>query len=237
MLVASAQYHGSEALTYSSDVELPPGSVVRVPLQRQAVLGVVTARVPAPRFPTKPISERFDLPPLPAALPELATWLHTYYPAPLGVTIQQILPALLSAKTIAETEGVPPGVPVHTDVLPAPTGEQAAVLQAIDTPDTYLLHGDTGSGKTRVYIELAPRTVAARSSVILLTPEIGLTSQLAASFREVFGERVVLVHSRLTPKASPADLAANPEKHRAGHRARTAFCAFCTHRPRRPDRR
>jgi primosomal protein N' (replication factor Y) len=83
--------------------------------------------------------------------------------------------------------------------LPELTPEQAAALKRIDTPDTYLVHGTTGSGKTRLYIELAVRAVKNGKSAVILTPEIGLTSQLAANFREVFGDRVVVVHSQQAP--------------------------------------
>jgi primosomal protein N' (replication factor Y) len=65
--------------------------------------------------------------------------------------------------------------------------------------DSYLLHGVTGSGKTRLYIELAAQVVADGRSAIVLTPEISLSSQLAENFRAVFGERVIVLHSRQTP--------------------------------------
>ncbi|HEX8181977.1 MAG TPA: primosomal protein N' [Candidatus Saccharimonadales bacterium] len=201
VLVSSAQYHGNEALTYASPDKIALCSVVLVPMQKQAVLGVITGSVGKPRFTTRNILEVFDIPPLPSPLVDLTAWLRDYYPAPLGMIAQQILPNVLSPKTITETAGATKDIPMHSVGLPAPTAEQAAALHAIDQPDTYLLHGDTGTGKTRVYIELALRAVNAGTSAIILTPEIGLTSQLAASFRAVFGERVIVVHSQLTPKA------------------------------------
>ena len=72
-------------------------------------------------------------------------------------------------------------------------------MAAMAEQDTYVLHGVTGSGKTRVYIELAAQALAAGKSAIILTPEISLTSQLAGRFREVFGDRVVVLHSQLKP--------------------------------------
>jgi len=71
-------------------------------------------------------------------------------------------------------------------------------MQQIGTSGLYLLHGETGTGKTRVYIEAARRAIEAGSSAIILTPEISLTSQLANDFRNVFGNKVVVIHSQLT---------------------------------------
>lgn len=66
------------------------------------------------------------------------------------------------------------------------------------TEGMVLLHGDTGTGKTRVYLELARKQLKAGRSVIALTPEIGLTPQLATAFEAAFPE-VVILHSNLTP--------------------------------------
>ena len=202
VLVGSAQYHGSEALTYASAVELPLYALVRVPLQRFSALGIVVEKVPQkPPFATKSVLEVFDLPPLPSELPKMVEWLRTYYPAPLGTTILSILPGQLTEKTMAAAAGLSVPVTIQDTALPPLTDEQSAVLSGISEPDTYLLHGDTGTGKTRVYIELTRRAIDAGRSAIILTPEISLTSQLAQNFQNVFGERVVIMHSGLTPKA------------------------------------
>lgn len=200
VLVGSAQYHGNEALTYSSAADIPLYSVVRVPLQKLSALGVVVEKVPKPSFATKAVLENYGLPPLPAVLPQLVDWLREHYPAPLGLTTLTILPGQLTQKVIDEAKGLKSPAAVHDGHLPPLTAEQQAVMKKINTADTYILHGDTGTGKTRVYIELAARTIADKKSVIVLTPEISLTSQLAQNFKNIFGERVVVVHSGMTPK-------------------------------------
>ena len=63
---------------------------------------------------------------------------------------------------------------------------------------TRLLHGVTGSGKTNIYLKMASRALSEQKSTILLVPEIALTGQLVRVFREVFGGKVVLIHSRQT---------------------------------------
>ncbi|MGH7241380.1 MAG: DEAD/DEAH box helicase, partial [Candidatus Saccharimonadales bacterium] len=194
--VRSIKYRGHEPLTYSSAQNLQPGQLVRVALQKEQVLGFVERTVAKPSFATKPIDYVYELPPLPTQTMELARWLMAFYATTLGTATSQILPADLSEKAAAVLESI--SITTLSTTLPPLNKGQKAVVEKITKPDTYLLHGKTGSGKTRVYVELAQHTVAAGKSVVVLTPEISLTSQLASSFRVVFGERVIVLHSQLT---------------------------------------
>jgi len=196
--VRSSRYHGSEPLTYSSDKKLAAGSIVLVELQTEQVLGFVSGTTARPRFKIKPISRIFDLPPLPSHSLRLVKWLQEYYPAPLGIITQQLLPAHLSDKQLDVSAASKFASP-KPNALPPLTTEQEQALGQMGEQDTYLLHGITGSGKTRLYIELALRAVAEGKSAIILTPEISLTSQLAASFSRVFGDRIIVMHSQQAP--------------------------------------
>ncbi len=196
--VRSNRYHGQEPLTYSFSKRLRIGAIVRVELQHELVLGFVSGTTSKPRFKTKEIAEALPLPPLPGHLLKLAAWLQVYYPAPLGILAQQLLPANLTKKQLEKLPELELGSP-KTDGLPALTKEQQQAAADMKERDTYILHGVTGSGKTRVYIELATQTVNTGKSALILTPEISLTSQLSARFKEVFGERVVVLHSKQTP--------------------------------------
>ena len=63
---------------------------------------------------------------------------------------------------------------------------------------TFLLHGVTGSGKTEVYMQAMAQVLESGKSIIVLVPEISLTPQTASRFIGRFGERVAVLHSRLS---------------------------------------
>ncbi len=66
-------------------------------------------------------------------------------------------------------------------------------------PHPFLLLGVTGSGKTRVYIELLREVVVRQGrGAIVLVPEIALTPQTVARFRAQFGDDVAVLHSALS---------------------------------------
>ncbi len=82
--------------------------------------------------------------------------------------------------------------------------EQAAAVKLIhDRLETkefgvVLLHGVTGSGKTRVYVEAVEAARAAGRGAIVLVPEIALTPQMVQRMRAQFEGEVAVVHSGLS---------------------------------------
>lgn len=61
-----------------------------------------------------------------------------------------------------------------------------------------LLYGVTGSGKTSVYLRLIAHVLEEGRGAIVLVPEISLTAQALGQFQGAFGERVAVLHSRLS---------------------------------------
>lgn len=80
------------------------------------------------------------------------------------------------------------------------TKDQQSALDNIDinSENTYLLHGVTGSGKTEVYIELIKRVVKSGKKAIMLVPEISLTAQTVNKLYDHFGDDVAIFHSGLS---------------------------------------
>lgn len=72
------------------------------------------------------------------------------------------------------------------------------INQAFEQQNTVLLHGVTSSGKTEVYTHLIAQTLERKQQVLLLVPEIALTTQLSERLKCVFGERIGIYHSRFS---------------------------------------
>lgn len=60
-----------------------------------------------------------------------------------------------------------------------------------------LIHGVTGSGKTRVYLEEMQRCLDEGQQVLYLLPEIALTGQIVKRLQRVLGDKITVYHSRL----------------------------------------
>lgn len=71
-------------------------------------------------------------------------------------------------------------------------------LYSQDAARCALLHGVTGSGKTKIILKAIDRTLADGKSVIMLVPEIALTPQTVSIFCRRYGKRVAVIHSALS---------------------------------------
>ncbi|MCC7466516.1 MAG: primosomal protein N' [Saprospiraceae bacterium] len=85
---------------------------------------------------------------------------------------------------------------VEADTLSAQQERAVQELKAQDKKVT-LLHGVTGSGKTRVYVEMMREVIRNGGQVLYLLPEIGLTTQIIHRLQKVFGNEISVYHSRI----------------------------------------
>lgn len=198
--VASSSYRRDEPLTYSYSQKLQSNLLVSVPMQKKIVIGVIVGVAPIPDFATKEIKAVLDDLPLPESFMQLLEWLKVYYPASHGNILLTCLPSSLAIKAKkTKTETV---LKKHKPkTLPPLTKDQSQALKIIKETksSSFLLHGETGTGKTRIYIECAKLAMDEGESALIMTPEIGLVPQLVKAFEEVFGTaNVVVFHSMLT---------------------------------------
>ena len=84
------------------------------------------------------------------------------------------------------------------DMLSTGQKDALAAIESASPGACVLLHGVTGSGKTEVYLRAIERELEQDRSAIVLVPEISLTPQTVGRFRARFGDRVAVLHSRLS---------------------------------------
>lgn len=98
------------------------------------------------------------------------------------------------------------GLTVEQATVPQLTPDQQRALEAaekhMDSPvcggEAMLLHGVTGSGKTEVYMRIIAEALRRGRGAILLVPDISLTPQTVGRFRTRFGDKIAVLHSRLS---------------------------------------
>ena len=84
------------------------------------------------------------------------------------------------------------------------TAEQAGALNTIlemhhnEIKKPILIQGVTGSGKTEVYLQAIESVLKDGKEAIVLVPEISLTPQTVSRFKDRFGDRVSVTHSRMS---------------------------------------
>jgi primosomal protein N' (replication factor Y) len=147
-----------------------------------------------------------DVPRLPVQWLQLMRFLAVYYQRPLGETVIGSLPPRLRSlkplpKKVRESATVRPvSARFVSHHVPSPAQAHAIdrIGGALGAFRAFLLHGVTGSGKTEVYLRLISRVLERGGQALVMVPEISLTPQLEARFRDAFPEaRVALLHSAL----------------------------------------
>ncbi len=206
-----------DLLSYASGVPLAPGTLVRVPLGRREVLGVVWEHSAAPAqeddgLARKAIAGTLDaLAPLGAAWRDLVAFAARYYQRSLGEVALAALPpqlrdmtSLQLARRLKRRTGEPNSRAALVDgsALISLSAEQRGALARFDAENgPFLLFGSTGSGKTEVYLRAVASLLErdAGAQALVMVPEINLTPQLEARVRERFGaDAVVSLHSGMT---------------------------------------
>ncbi len=86
---------------------------------------------------------------------------------------------------------------IISPLSPLQTTKLLEIKEAFKDKRTVLLHGVTGSGKTRIYIEFINEVLEKGGQVLYLLPEIALTTQIVARLRKVFGDKILVYHSKL----------------------------------------
>jgi len=184
-------------LTYHFDTDLKVGLEIEVQLRNRTLLGVVLKVCNKPTFTTTAITatSTFNYSTIQM---KCAKFISEYYFCSLGEALQLFTPFCTNREMsnrelkIEKDNDV---VKTSTIALSEKQGEALAFLQKCPVS---LLFGDTGSGKTEIYMKWFEEILAQDKRAIFLMPEISLTPQMQIRLEEHFGDAVVMWHSKVT---------------------------------------
>lgn len=189
-----------------------PGTRVVVPLMKKEVRGVVLRPHTDPIAPEltekiRPISAVVDNAPM--VTPEqlhLWQWMSSYYMCTPGEVMAAALPGGLDKRLIAPPKRrrvtlAPYDGPIEPEHPLTPAQQKSADEIGnffTNGRSIVLLHGVTSSGKTEVYIHLIREQLRRGKNILYLVPEIALTTQLTTRLQRIFGDQLLVYHSRFS---------------------------------------
>jgi primosomal protein N' (replication factor Y) (superfamily II helicase) len=176
-----------DVLVYASEIRLNCGEVVEVFLKNRQVRAVILNEVRKPSFACKmitPLGEYFD-----TQMMKYARFINHFYCSSLGESLGLFFP---------KKHGVMAWKKVHvrTNVVLNEAQQNAATF--LQSESISLLFGDTGSGKTEIYIKAIEESINAQKTALFLMPEISLTPQIETRLKQQFGDLVAIWHSKIS---------------------------------------
>ncbi len=185
-----------------SEMDLAAGDLVLVPFRSKQLVGMVYSndKIPDHIDPKKlkKIISKLDLPSIPPKLIEYITQVASYNMSPLGSVMKMVIPIDPMEKYKIKQSGE-----LKINLLELSDSQKKAAEHIIEKLDqgysTSLLDGVTGSGKTEVYFEaIAHILEKTDGQILILLPEIVLTSQLIKRFEARFGFAPSQFHSGIS---------------------------------------
>ncbi len=179
-------------LTYESDQKLEKFQGVKASLRGKILTAFIVKETGKPEFKTSKILEILPIN-LTSMQSELAIFISKYYTCELGVSLNLFEPNdTIAVDQIYENQ--------NFNVAPKLSEKQQEALDFINKRKISLIFGDTGSGKSEIYIAKIREILNAGSQALFLMPEISLTPQMQKRLESFFGEAVAVWHSKIASK-------------------------------------
>lgn len=189
-----------------TDMDCAVGDLVEVPFRGKTAMGIIWGQESTEYSgKLKEVIRRLDLPGISLENREFVTWVSRYNLASLGMVLKMMLPVALEQRAKVR-KVLDIGIPnlIHEGAVPLSEDQVMAadaIQEAIEGVNfqTFLLDGVTGSGKTEVYLSAMEAALKQGQQIVVLLPEIALTTQWLNRFHRRFGVEPLQWHSGLTP--------------------------------------
>lgn len=176
-------------LTYCSSQELKEGEVVLCNVRGREREGVILQRVDKPSFECKEVQKSGKT--FLAYQNHLAHFISQYYCASIGQSYGIFHPFIQTEEEEGKREFI-----AKNELSPI----QKKAFDWVRERNFSLLFGETGSGKSEVYIHLLIEVLKEGKQAIFLMPEIALTPQMQKRLEVVFGKVMGVWHSKMSVK-------------------------------------
>lgn len=204
--------------------QLKKGLRVLVPFGKQKKIGFLMEVSDSSVWPKSQLKQAIaildEVPLLSSSIQQLVEWTSRYYHCPIGEVFANAMPNALrmkkNAKNLKNTVKkltkeiskedeftLSKNIVNLSEQFRLNSHQQQAIgsmINSLGKFQAFLLNGVTGSGKTEVYLEVIQAVLDRGDQALVLVPEIGLTPQMLARFRNRFSAPLVLFHSKLTDK-------------------------------------
>ncbi|PSM51821.1 primosomal protein N' [Campylobacter blaseri] len=175
-----------EPLTYHFDKNVSIYSIVEVVLKNKLHKGVIIKEVEKPIFKTAEISTVLEEK-LSKMQISLANFISYYYISKIGISFNLFTPY----KNKNDQN-------INFKLKPNLSPNQQKGYEFIKNNQISLLFGDTGSGKSEIYISLLVDILNKGKQALFLMPEISLTPQMEKRLKKYFGDHIGVWHSKIT---------------------------------------
>lgn len=190
----------NQCFQYEHDRDLTEGTVVEVPfgVSNRKVLGVVTSEKIETDRELKSISKVLQYN-IGENYVRFLNWMASYTLIPRGMILKMILAEksiFTAKKEIKISQDVYDFAP--QDIIL--NEEQQKAFESMENNRPFLLQGVTGSGKTEVYLKKAKEIFDKGKQILILFPEIALTSQIYKRIEKYFGVYPIIWNSNISTK-------------------------------------
>lgn len=128
---------------------------------------------------------------------KLWEWMSQYYHYSLGMLISDTIPNIKIGKVKLKKIQA-----LKKNITPSLTTAQfhitEKIMQSMNGFNRHLIHGVTGSGKSRIYLEVLDHVLKEGKNVLYLLPEINLTPQFLDYFKNSLDCDIILFHSEIS---------------------------------------
>jgi primosomal protein N' (replication factor Y) len=188
-------------LTYACPEKLAaaavPGMLVSAPIKNKSTPGILLRKHASPcAGRIKELSEiHGESPALSSAMLKLLRWMSDYYLAPEGIVLKQTIPGEVFTRTKAKRTTKDGTGNALLDFVEIPEADLASVRGSLFRNEyrAFLLHAPSLAYE----YSLAPAMITAPArNVLIIVPEIFHADMLYRSVRDMFDERVCVLHGR-----------------------------------------